>query len=313
MAIVTLTLNPAIDWETRAPALTPGHKLRCDAPRRDPGGGGINVARAIRILGGSALAAVAVGGPAGAGLAALLRDRGIAAAELPAPGETRQNLSVIETATGAQYRFIFPGPTWTDADMDAAADALRALVGPGDLVVLSGSLPPGGEPARFVELARGLRGLGARVVADTSGPALAALASAACGIAMLRMNSDEARQLTGRDLTTRRDSVRTAQGLVAAGAAEIVILARKAEGSILATASECWFAPAVEVPVACLTGAGDSFVAGAVLAMARGAPASEILQWGCAAASAAVTTPAAELCDRAMFETLLPQSAARPV
>jgi 6-phosphofructokinase 2 len=68
MGILTVTLNPALDLETRTAALVPGHKLRCAPPRVDPGGGGINVARAIHVLGGEARAAVAVGGPVGAGL-----------------------------------------------------------------------------------------------------------------------------------------------------------------------------------------------------------------------------------------------------
>ena len=110
MGILTITLNPAVDLETRTPELVPGDKLRCTPPRVDPGGGGINVARAIHVLGGQARAAVAVGGPVGTGLVERLRAAGHDVAPLPSPGETRQNLSVIEEDTGAQYRFIFPGP-----------------------------------------------------------------------------------------------------------------------------------------------------------------------------------------------------------
>lgn len=313
MALLTVTLNPALDLESSTEALVPGDKLRCAEPRRDPGGGGINVARAIALLGGEAKAVLAAGGPTGEAIAALLRAEGVPFALLPAPGETRSNLSVIERATGQQYRFIFPGPAWGEAEIAAARAALLAEVAPGDIVVLSGSLPPGMRPAQLVAMARDLVESGAQVVADTSGPALNALAGATVGLKVLRMDSGEAEDLFGRDLPRREDSAKVAAGLVRDGAAEIVIIARGADGSVLACRDGCWFAPAVDVPVASVTGAGDSFVAGAVLALSRGAPVNEVLQWGCAAASSAVTTAATELCDRAVFERLRPLSAATPI
>jgi len=313
MTILTVTLNPALDLESETPELVPGNKLRCAEPRRDPGGGGINVARAIALLGGEATAALAAGGPTGAHIRHLLEAQGIPLAFLPAPGETRANLSMIETNTGQQFRFIFPGPPWRAEHVEAARAALSGLVAPGDIVVLSGSLPPGMRPRHLVALARDLVGQGAQVVADTSGPALSALAGAGCGMKVLRMDSAEAEELLNRPLPTRQDSAKTAAGLVRAGAAEIVILARGAEGSVLASPAGCWFAPAADVPVASVTGAGDSFVAGSVLALARGAPLPEVLQWGCAAASSAVTTEATELCDRKVFERLLPLCVAHPV
>ncbi|MGP1355473.1 1-phosphofructokinase family hexose kinase [Roseicyclus sp.] len=310
MAILTVTLNPALDLETRTPELVPGRKLRCLPPRRDPGGGGINVARAIAILGGEATAAVAAGGATGDDLARRLETPGTHVARLPAPGETRQNLSVIEEGTGAQYRFIFPGPSWEVADLRAAEEALLPLVAAGDIVVLSGSMPPGLAPGAMVDLARDLRDAGAAVVCDTSGPALSAVAGAGLGLAMLRMDSAEAEELVGRRLRDVDDSAAAASELVARGAARIAILARGAEGSVLAAAGERWFAPAAQVPVVSVTGAGDSFVAGATLALSRGAPLAEVLQWGVAAASSAVTTEATLLCDRATFESIFARCAA---
>lgn len=313
MTILTVTLNPALDLETETPHLAPGDKLRCLEPRRDPGGGGINVARAIHLLGGDATAVLAAGGATGTAIADQLRARDVPLALLPAPGETRSNLSVIEAQTGRQYRFIFPGPTWAASDVTAASTALEALVVPGDFVVLSGSLPPGMAPQDFVALARTLSTAGAHVIADTSGAALSALAAEACGLRVLRMDSKEAEELSGRALPERADSAAMAADLVAAGAAEIVIVARGTDGSVLITKDGRWFAPAVKVEVASLTGAGDSFVAGAVLALSRGQAMDEVLQWGAAAASAAVTTAATELCDPGAFKDILPRSAAHPI
>lgn len=308
MSILTVTLNPALDLETETPLLEPGHKLRCSEPRRDPGGGGINVARAVTLLGGQATAILAAGGGAGDTIAARLEADGIPIARIPAPGETRSNLSVIESTTGRQFRFIFPGPTWSAADVASACTRLSALVVEGDHVVLSGSLPSGMTAADFVTLARTLKAVGARVVADTSGAALAAVSRAGLGLAVLRMDDTEAQDLTGRALTTRVETAEAATELVSQGAAEIVIIARGADGSVLATKTARYFAPAADVPVASVTGAGDSFVAGAVLAMSRAADWPEVLRHGCAAASAAVTSAATDLCDRDMMVSLLPLS-----
>lgn len=305
MSILTVTLNPALDLETRTPQLMPGHKLRCAAPRIDPGGGGINVARAIQVLGGEARAAVAVGGPVGIGLVERLEASAVPVSALPAPGETRQNLSVIEEATGAQYRFIFPGPEWTSEDLTAAEDALLPLVQPADLVVLSGSLPPGLAPSALKDLARAITSAGGAVVADTSGAALEDLAKAGLNLKVLRMDQAEAEELVGRSLPTAQDTAQIGADLVAAGAAEIAILARGAEGSVLTTATERWFAPAAKVPVVSVTGAGDSFVAGATLSLSRGMSLPDVLRWGACGASAAVTTEATQLCDPEVFRVIL--------
>jgi 6-phosphofructokinase 2 len=313
MGILTVTLNPAVDLETRTPELVAGHKLRCAPPRVDPGGGGINVARAIHVLGGDARAAVAVGGPVGTGLVERLRAAGHDVAPLPSPGETRQNLSVIEETTGAQYRFIFPGPEWSAADLDAAKAALLPLVRPGDFVVLSGSVPPGLEPSALKDLARALKGAGGAVVADTSGAPLAEIARAGLGLKVLRMDQVEAEELVGRKLGSARETADVGSDLVASGAAEIAILARGAEGSVLATATERWFAPAADVPVVSVTGAGDSFVAGATLALSRDMTLPEVLCWGSCAASAAVTTEATELCDPEVFRVILSDCRAEPI
>ncbi len=141
--ILTVTLNPALDLATTTEAVLAGPKLRCDMPRADAGGGGVNVSRALRQLGGASTALVALGGGAGARLGELLVADGIDVLRLDAPGETRQSLAVTDRTSGGQYRFVMPGPTWDSSDVDRAVDSIVAASGKGTLVVLSGSLPPG--------------------------------------------------------------------------------------------------------------------------------------------------------------------------
>lgn len=294
--IVTVTLNPALDVSTATDAVAPGRKLRCEAPRIDPGGGGINVSRVIRRLGGHSLALVALAGATGERLKQALEADGIAARYLHAPGETRESLSVIDRASGEQYRFVLPGTPWSAEDGEAALDAVAVATPPGALVVMSGSQPPGLAPDLPAELARRLAPKGARLVLDTSGAALAAARHSRHPAHVLRMDEAEAEALAGRPLPERKHTADFAEELIRDGAAQVVIIARGADGSVLATREARHFCRAAEVPVKSKTGAGDSFLAAFTLALAQEADHPTALTAAVAAASAAVMTEATELC-----------------
>ena len=293
--ILTVTLNPALDLATSAEAVRPGPKLRCDEPRADPGGGGINVSRMIQRLGGQERAFVALGGATGVRLSGLLEREGIDFVPFPGPGETRESLSVSDRATGGQYRFVMPGPHWTKIRGEAATRAVVREAGAGALVVLSGSLPPGLGHDLPATLAARLARHGGRLVLDTSGAALAHAAASQQPAFVLRMDEHEAAALAGSRLKTRGDTADFAEALVRGGAAEVVVIARGADGSVMATRDARWFAKAADVPVRSKVGAGDSFLAAFTLALARGRTLSRGLQEGMAAASAAVMTEATEL------------------
>jgi len=304
--ILTITLNPAVDLDTATADVRPGPKLRCDTPRLDPGGGGINVSRAMAELGGDSLALVAAGGGMGVVLAKLLAATGLPMRVIEAPGETRQSVAVMERETGKQFRFIFPGPIWAETDIARAEAEIAEAVPRGGLVVLSGSHPPGFPddfPARLVTLCAALE---ARLVLDTSGAALRALEAGRIeGLEVLRLDDEEAEELAARPLASALDSADFAQSLVRGGVARVVVLARGAEGSILATEEGRWLSHAAKVPVRSKTGAGDSFVAGFALGLSRGDALPDCLQRGMAAASAAVMTEATRLCERSDAERLI--------
>lgn len=310
--ILTLTLNPALDMATGVRQLTPGEKLRCDEPQLDPGGGGLNVSRAVRALGGESLALVALGGLTGDRLAGLIRAEGLAFLAIHGPGETRLSLSVREEATGRQYRFMLPGPVWQAEDRARVFPLLRATARPGGYSVISGSQPPG-VPVDFpAELAASMPD--SQVVLDTSGPALLqAVAQPIPGLQVLRMDGAEAEGLAGRPLQNRAETADFAQGLVRQGVAQMVVVARGAEGNLLADAGQRLFATAPPVEVVSTVGAGDSFVAAFVLALARGQTRAEALRQGSAAAAAAVMTDATQLCRREDAERLLPEAILSPV
>ena len=304
--ILTITLNPTVDFCTTAPSVTAGPKLRCTTPQIDPGGGGINVARAVKLLGGQATALVAIGGATGAHLLQLLALEGVPTVAFQGPGETRQSMSVIDQSDGDQYRFVMPGPIWREEDVPRALDSVDQATGEDTLVVLSGSQPPGVAKDFPSILADHVQGRGARLIVDTSGPALFHLAEKPHeSLHVLRMDGPEGEELAGRPLPSREDTAEFAQSLIEKGVARIIIVARGADGSVLASKEGNWHSVNPPVPVVSKVGAGDSFVGAFTLALAGQEPVEECLRWGVAAASAAVMSDATRLCDRATTENLL--------
>lgn len=305
--ILTLTLNPALDMASDVAHLVPDEKLRCTDPRLDPGGGGLNVSRAIHALGGESLALVALGGLTGDRLAELIRREGVMFLGITGPGETRQSLTVTETASGRQYRFMMPGPNWAQDDQERVFMLLRAAGKPGGFSVISGSQPPG-VPKNFPALLAAAM-MGMRVVLDTSGTALQeAVSNPLPGLEVLRMDGEEAEALAGHKLESRSDTADFAAGLVAKGVARKVIVARGADGSVLVGPEGRIFAKAPKVTVRSKVGAGDSFVGGYVLGLARGLTEAQALSHGVAAAAAAVMSEATELCRPEDVSRLLPEA-----
>ena len=308
---VTLTLNPAFDVSTAVARVEPAHKLRCDPPRFDPGGGGINVARVILRLGGAALAVYPEGGSTGQRLTGLLEAEGTPTRPSPIAGETRESFTVMDQADGSEYRFVLPGPELSAAELDACLDTAIAAASPQGFVVASGSLPPGIGPDCFTELARRARGAGLRLVVDTSGPPLAAALEA--GVYLAKPNLRELSDLVGRPLPDTASRVRACRDLIAAGGSRVLALSLGAEGALLVTGDEAWSSPGLPVEPVSSVGAGDSFVGGFLWALNRELGLVEGFRHAMAAGTAALLSPGTELCRRDDVFRLLDQVSATPV
>jgi 6-phosphofructokinase 2 len=293
--ILTITLNPAIDVTTAVEAVVPGRKLRCDPPRIDPGGGGVNVSRVIKELGGATTALVAVAGATGAMMRELLEAAGIETVLIEATGMTRQSIAVHDRTSGGQYRFVLPGPVQDAAFADRALAAVRDLLTTGDYpyVVASGSLPPGVPDDFYGRLAELVRAQDARTILDTSGAALAGALGR--GAFLIRTNSIEAAELAGTLKVSPDDSEGLARSIVASGSAEAAIVTSGADGALLVTGSSAVRIQAPHVDVVSPVGAGDSFVGALCFALVEGWPIERACAHGVAAAAAAMTTEATEL------------------
>jgi len=133
-------MNPALDINVATVRVIPGEKLRCTAPCYDPGGGDINVARAVRLLGGDAIAVFPIGGPTGVELEQLLKEENVAYRSLAIAGLTRENFTVDERQTGWQFRFVMAGPTLTAFEQERCLHQISSLEPKPAYIVGSGSL-----------------------------------------------------------------------------------------------------------------------------------------------------------------------------
>lgn len=297
--IITITFNPAVDLTTSVRSVVSGPKLRCSQPRIDPGGGGINVSRAIAKLGFKSIALAAIGGVAGEMLKCQVEQQGLDAKWVKIDGETRQSFTVHDESTREQYRFVLPGPRWSSAAFLGWLKTVSQLFQANDFVVASGSLPPGVPSDAYHQLAEIAAGAGAKLIVDTSGPALEALVrKPGAALSVLVMDEDEASQLAGVPYVEIDDAIRIGGSLISDRIAETIVVTLGGRAAVATSplGKLCVFPP--EVPVCSKVGAGDSFVAGLVIGLSERRPLSQTLSYAMGAATSAVTTPATELCAR---------------
>jgi 6-phosphofructokinase 2 len=303
--IVTLTINPAIDIFTNVARVEPTPKLRCSAPKRDPGGGGINVARVAHRLGSSVTAIYPTGGAIGKLLHRLVEREGIDSLVTPSHVETRENFTVYEEATGEQYRFVLPGSALHRAEWEAVLDKLTTLPEKPKFVVASGSVPPGVPEDFFARVARCAKQLGAKCVIDTSGPALHAALKE--GVTLIKPNLAELSDLLRAPLESDLARLAACRKLTMDGSAEAVALTLGDQGALLVTADKALRAQPVAIEAVSTVGAGDSFLGGLVAALASGESLQRAFRVAVAAGSAAVLSPGTELCRDEDVQRLLPQ------
>lgn len=303
-AIATLTMNPAIDVNSGTEQLVANRKLRCDRPVREPGGGGINVARAVRRLGGSARAIFAVGGLTGARLTAMVAEDGIEAHPIEIAQETREVVNVAERSSGSQFRFVMQGPSLRESEWQAVLETVRTLEPVPRYLVASGSLLPGVPDDFYGRLSHLAAERDIRLIVDTSGVPLRHAVGP--GTFLIKPNLNEFRELSGSSGGAFSDFFLegAAASLVAAGRTRAVVISMGAGGAIVATEQGSRRIAAPTVPVVSRIGAGDSMLAGIVLALERGASIEEAALFGVATGTAAVMTPGTQLCRREDAERL---------
>ncbi len=301
MKIVTLTLNPALDKSSSVERLVPEQKLRCAPMQLDAGGGGINVSKGIRKLGGQSVAVFPSGGATGLQLQSILQQAGVEIRVHTISGETRENFSVTEISTNLQYRFTMPGTELSEKQADTLL-SIVAQLNP-DYLVASGSLPPGLPETYYEKVAAFAKKINARFILDTSGAALHAAADE--GLYLLKPNLGELSALVGVEKLEMNQVDDAALEIIRQGKCEVVVVSLGPQGALLVTRDGFEHIPAPSAKKRSTVGAGDSMVAGMVWALSEGKSFREMAQIGVACGTAATMNPGTELFHAADVQRLL--------
>lgn len=294
--IYTLTLAPSLDSATQTPQIYPEGKLRCSAPVFEPGGGGINVARAITFLGGEATAIYPAGGATGEHLTALLADEQVPVETVETGDWTRQNLHVHVDSSGEQYRFVMPGAELTQQEFRRLEEKVLAIE-PGSLLVISGSLPPGIDIENLTQLVKSAQQHQLRCIIDSSGEALAAALEVG-NIELVKPNQKELSALVQRDLSQPNDVRQAAQELIRSGKARRVVVSLGPQGALGVDSSGSVQVVPPPMKSQSTVGAGDSMVGAMTLRLAENAGLEDMVRFGVAAGSAATVNQGTRLCSQ---------------
>lgn len=282
--IVTVTPNPALDRTLEVPELPRGEVVRATATRTDPGGKGLNVARALIATGHASRVVVPVGGVGGRRLLDAAREAGLETVAVDIAAEVRTNLSLVEP-DGRVTKINEPGPRLTDDEVAALRAATSDAVRGATWLATCGSLPPGAPPDTHARLVDAGHAAGVRVAVDASGPALVAALAAAPDL--IKPNVHELAELSGHPLRCLGEVADAAAKIVARGVGTVVA-SLGGDGAILVDADGRWHATGPDIVVRSAVGAGDALVAGLLAAGGRG---PEALRRGVAYGAGAAALP----------------------
>lgn len=294
-SIVTITFSPCIDKSTSVQSLVPEKKLKCKTPKLEPGGGGINVARAIKKLGGEATAIFPSGGYTGKYFNHLLEQENIPSIIIETIGETRENIVVLDEFSNNQYRFGMPGTALSQKEWKQCLEAVKKINNI-EFIIASGSLPPGVPSNIFAQLGKIAKAKGAKYIVDTSGDALSQAVTE--GVYLLKPNLGELSTLAGIKHVDIDKVEMLAKEVIREKKCEIIVVSLGAGGALLVTATETFKAVPPEVNRKSTVGAGDSMVAGMVYSLSAGKNLEQALRYGVACGTAATMNPGTELCKK---------------
>jgi 6-phosphofructokinase 2 len=302
--IATITLNPSLDRYITVQGLEVEKVNRWTSTRIYAGGKGIDVSRAIHEMGGKTIAYGFVGGPAGRTVEILLDEEGVPFSFTPIQRETRSNFIITDIKNSQQTMIDAPGPHISKSEFERFRRKMRRIRPSPDLIVASGSVPPGIPDDVYYTIITEAKNFGIRTILDSDSQWLAEGIKAKPYL--IKPNVPETEGLLNRELPTEEAIIKAALDLVNMGI-EIVVISRGENGIIAASKEEILKAVSPPVKVKSTVGAGDCTVAGLALKLANDEPLPEACRLAVAIGTAAVLSPGTELAHRADVKRLLPQ------
>ena len=302
--IATITLNPCLDHHITVDGLLMDGTNRWSKIYHYAGGKGIDVSRAIYEMGGKTIAYGFIGGSVGRSVEILLDKDGVPYSFTPVEQETRTNFIITDTRNFQQTRIDAPGPSISKGELDRFCRKIKSIEPKPDIMVISGSVPPGVPSNIYYDLVTEAKNNGIGAIVDSEGKWLEEGVRAKPYL--IKPNIREAEGVLRTELTDEEAVIKGALNLVEMGV-KIAVISRGKDGFIAATEDRIFKAVSPAVRVRSAVGAGDCTMAGFVLKLANGESLLEACRLAAAMGTAAVLTPGTELCRRADVERLLPQ------
>lgn len=293
---ITLTMNPSLDVSTSVEKVVDTNKLRCSPETLQPGGGGINVARVIKEMGGTSCAVFPSGGYTGQRLIKLLSNEGVRFESIALPIDTRQCFSVHETSSGRDFRFILPGEPLSDSDVKDCLSYFKQLKQAPRFLVASGSLPPGVAHDFYAELSVIATKIGSHFVLDTAGISLAKAIESG-GLYMIKPSLQELEELIDAKLESEESRLRAARNLILSGSTQLVVLSLGEEGALMVGRDFALRAPAIPVKPLSTVGAGDSMVGGILWGLTQDHDLEIAFKYGIACATGTLLNIHSKMCN----------------
>jgi len=272
-AIVTVTLNPAIDQTVRVERLVPGSVHRGASMQISAGGKGINVAGCLGDYGLPVIATGLLGADNVAIFQDLFASKSIEDRFVYVPGSTRINIKIVDSTADDTTDVNTPAPAVPAFHLSALKRCLAQCAAQASWAVLAGSLPTGVDSTIYRDWIALFKRCGVPVILDTSDAALAATLAPAAGQMdwpdVIKPNLAELERLMGRPLSNQEDVLNAARALHDRGIARVVVSLGPA-GAIFLAAESTWLAVPPKVSVASTVGAGDALVAGLAASLHEG-------------------------------------------
>jgi 1-phosphofructokinase/tagatose 6-phosphate kinase len=304
--ILTVTLNAAIDRTMAVPNFQPGRRHRAVEARTVAGGKGVNVARALKLLGRPVIATGLAGGATGSRILEQLAEESILNAFTRIGGESRTNLSVVDPTTGQHTEINERGPEVSPVEVDRFVEKLLYLAQGASICVIAGTIPQGVDPSVYGRLVEELRRLGVLTLLDTDGEPMRLGLRAEP--AVVAPNVLEAEEAVGHEFADASDVTLGLRELIEMGAGEAIVTSENGAVAIVGAGHD---RRRLEVtidplePVAAV-GSGDAFLAGYAAARYAGSSPSECLAFGVACGAESTQHFGAGTIDRTAVERLLP-------
>ncbi len=309
--IITVTLNPTIDRVIEVAGLQLGEHQVVQTTAQSPGGKGVNISRTLGAFDLPSMAMGFLGRDNRNQFAELFAAGLVEDAFITLPGKTRENITLVDIVSGQDTHLRDKGLTVSVANIRELTEQLAATIEADDIVIFSGSLPPGLDVNNFAEMLKTASDAGAKVAVDSSGPALEALASQK-QLWLIKPNSLELSQLIGKDLSTLDDQLKAARGL--AQRFETILLSCGSDGAYLITRQETLHG-SVKLPCDVVgntnintVGCGDVLLGSFIAARLNQQDDKNALAIAVAAATASAAHKATATFDIDLFEQLAEQA-----